>query len=109
MNIHVGNLPPELTEEELKKEFSAFGEVASVSIIRDKSSGLPRGFAFVEMPSLMEGGTAVKDLAGKVLKDKVIEVSEARPRSATSSFRHREGGSYGGRSGRFGGAGKETR
>jgi RNA recognition motif-containing protein len=109
MNIHVSNLPPDLTEEELKTEFSAFGEVTSISIIRDKASGRPKGFAFVEMPSLTEGETAVKNLAGKVLKGKVIEVSEARPPSATSSFRHREGGSYGGRSGRFGGAGKETR
>jgi RNA recognition motif-containing protein len=109
MNIHVSNLPPELTEEELKNEFSVFGEVTSVSIIRDKTSGRPRGFAFVEMPSLAEGGTAVKNLAGKMLKDKVIQVSEANPRSGTSSFRRREGGSYGGRAGKFGGAGKETR
>ena len=50
MNIYVGNLAHEVTEEELKHEFAAFGKVKSVSIIKDKDSGQPRGFGFVEMP-----------------------------------------------------------
>ncbi len=55
MNIYVGNLAPEVTEEELKQEFTAFGKVTSVSIIKDKYSSESRGFGFVEMPSMIEG------------------------------------------------------
>ncbi len=84
MNIYVGNLAPEVTEEELKQEFAAFGEVTSVSIIKDKYSGQPKGFGFVEMTSRTEGQTAINSLKGKTLKDRTIEVSEARlaPREA---------------------------
>jgi len=87
MNIYVGNLAPEVTEEELKLEFTAFGEVTSVSIIKDKYSGKPRGFGFVEMPSKTEGQAAISSLKGKVLKDRTLEASEARPRSERGTYR----------------------
>jgi len=109
VNIHVGNLPPELTEEELKQEFSAYGEVTSARIIKDKSSGQSRGFGFVEMPSRTEGESAIKNLKGKTLKNRTIEVSEARPRSERRSDRDHTGSSYGGRDSSFGGAGKNRR
>jgi RNA recognition motif-containing protein len=92
MNIHVGNLAREVTEDELKQEFAAFGEVTSVSIIKDKYSGQPRGFGFVEMPSKTEGQAAITGLKGKTLKDRTLDVSEARPRSDS-----RRSGSYGDR------------
>ena len=57
MNIYVGNLAPEVTEEEIKQEFTAFGKVTSMSIIKDKCSGQPKGFGFVEMPFGTEGQT----------------------------------------------------
>jgi RNA recognition motif-containing protein len=80
MNIYVGNLAPEVTEEELKQEFTAFGKVTSVSIIKDKYSGQSRGFGFIEMPSMTEGQDAISSLKGKMLKDRSREVGEARPR-----------------------------
>ena len=81
-----------MTEEELKQEFTAFGEVTSVGIIKDKYSGQPREFGFVEMPSKTEGQAAMTGLKGKVLKDRSLEVSEARPRSERGSYRdHRRG------------------
>ncbi len=106
MNIYVGNLAREVTEEELKQEFTAFGEVTSISIIKDKYSGQPRGFGFVEMPSRTEGQTAISGLKGKALKDRTLEVSEARPRSERGSYRDQRSGSDGGRSSSFGGGGK---
>jgi cold-inducible RNA-binding protein len=109
MNIYVGNLAPEVTEEELKQEFTAFGKVISVSIIKDKYNGQSRGFGFVEMPSMTEGQAAISGLKGKVLKDRTLEVSEARPRSERGSYRDQRSGSYHGRSGSFGSGGKQQR
>ena len=107
MNIYVGNLSRELTEEELKQEFTAFGEVTSVAIIRDKYSGQSRGFGFVEMPSKSEGEAAIAGLKGKTLKERTLDVNEARPRSDN----RRGGDSYGGgrRGGGFGGGGRPRR
>ena len=109
MNIYVGNLAPEVTEEELKQEFAAFGEVTSASIIKDKYSGQPKGFGFVEMTSRTEGQTAISSLKGKTVKDRTIEVSEARPRSERGSYRDQRTGSYHGRSSSFGGGKKLQR
>jgi len=81
MNIYVGNLSYEVTEEELKQEFMAFGEVTSVRIITDKYTGRPKGFAFVEMPTVSEGQSAINGLDGKTLGDRTLKVSAARPRS----------------------------
>ena len=104
MNIYVGNLSAEVTEDELREEFTAFGEVTSVSIIKDKYSGRSRGFAFVEMPTVSEGQAAVAGLKGKTLRDRPLNVSEARPRS------DKGGGFYGDRRGdRFGGGGRRRR
>jgi len=105
MNIYVGNLSREVTEEELRKEFMAFGEVTSVNIIKDKYSGQSRGFGFVEMPSKSEAEAAITGLKGKTLMERTLDVNEARPRSDS-----RGGGSYGGsRGGGFGGGGGRRR
>ena len=74
MKIYVGNLPFEVTEEELRQEFEAFGEVTSVDIITDKYSGRPRGFGFVEMASVSEGQAAINGLNGKILKERTLNV-----------------------------------
>ena len=108
MKIYVGNLPYDVTEEELRQEFRAFGEVESVNIITDKYSGRPKGFGFVEMPSVSEGQAAITGLNGKTLKDRALAVDTARPRSDNrggGSFGERRGGDYGGgsRGGGFGG------
>jgi len=103
MNIYVGNLSLEVTEEELREEFMPFGEVKSAAIIKDKHSGQSRGFAFVEMPLSSEGQAAIDGLTGKTLNDRTLDVSEARPRSDS-----RGGGSYGGkRGGGFRGGGRQ--
>ena len=104
MNIYVGNLSSEVTEEELRQEFEAFGAVESVNIIMDKYSGRPRGFGFVEMPSKSEGQAAITGLKGKTLKDRTLDVNEARPRSDS-----RGGGSYGDRRGGGFGGGRQRR
>jgi RNA recognition motif-containing protein len=80
MKIYMGNLSFEVTEEELRQEFSAFGNVESVTIITDRYSGRSRGFGFVEMPSVSEGQAAITGLNGKMLRDRTLTVNPARPR-----------------------------
>jgi RNA recognition motif-containing protein len=102
MNIYVGNLSREVTEADLQEAFTAFGQVTSASIIRDKFSNEPRGFGFVEMPSREEAQAAITGLMGKELKGQSLNVSEARPRTERSGGR---GGGGGGRDRRRGGGG----
>ncbi len=104
MKIYVGNLSYDVTEEELRQEFQTFGEVESVAVITDKYSGRPKGFAFVEMPTVSEAQAAISELNGKILKERTLNVNAARPRSDD-----RGKGSYGSRGhGGFGG-GKRRR
>jgi cold-inducible RNA-binding protein len=81
MNIYVGNLSFEVTEDELRQEFEAFGQVSSVKIITDKYTGQSRGFGFVEMPAVSEGQAAINGLNGKTVRDSILVVNAARPRS----------------------------
>ncbi len=87
MNMYVGNLSRDVTEEELRQEFATFGPVTSVSIIKDRYSGQSRGFAFVEMASKDDAQKAIAGLNGKKLRDRQISVAEARPRQDTGTFR----------------------
>ena len=80
MNIYVGNLSREVTEEDLRQAFEAFGQVTSAKIITDKFSGESRGFGFVEMPTKAEAQSAIDGLNGKELKGQTLNVNEARPR-----------------------------
>jgi RNA recognition motif-containing protein len=91
MNIYVGNLPKEATEEDLRQAFEAFGQVRSVKIIKDMYTGDSRGFGFVEIPSSREAQSAIFGLDGKNLKGRTLKVNEARPRSDDSR------GGFGGR------------
>jgi len=92
MNIYVGNLSREITEDDLREAFEAFGQVASATIIKDKFSGESRGFGFVEMPAKAEAQSAIKDLNGKELKGQELNVSEARPRPEGRRGGERRGG-----------------
>ena len=94
MKIYVGNLSYEVTEEDLRQEFGAFGEVTSANIITDKYSGRSKGFGFVEMASKSEAEAAISGLNGKTIKERTVVVNEARPRTDS-----RGGGSYGDRGG----------
>jgi RNA recognition motif-containing protein len=100
MNIYVGNLSSDVTEEELREQFTAFGGVTSASIIKDKYSGQSRGFGFVEMPAKAEAEAAIAGLKGKTLKDRTLDVNEARPRSDSRGGGGGGGGGFGGGRGR---------
>lgn len=80
MNIYVGNLSHDTTEEELREAFSAFGEVASARIITDRETGRNKGFGFVEMPVDSQAREAIEGLNGKELQGRQLNVNEARPR-----------------------------
>ena len=81
MNIYVGNLAREATDEDLKQAFEAFGQVTTVSIIKDKFSGESRGFAFIEMPNKEQAQAAIAGMNGKEIKGRTLTVNEARPRT----------------------------
>jgi len=80
MNIYVGNVAHESSEDDLRQAFEAFGQVTSVTIIRDKFTGASRGFGFVEMPGNSEAQAAITGLNGTALQGRTLNVSEARPR-----------------------------
>jgi RNA recognition motif-containing protein len=104
MKIYVGNLSYEVTEEDLRLALEPFGQVESVTIIKDKQSGQSKGFGFVEMASKAEGQSAIEGLNGKELKGRTLNVNEARPRAESSGGRGRQGG---GRGGQGGGRGRQ--
>jgi len=97
-NIYVGNLSFQTDEETLRQAFAAFGQVDNVNIVRDRDSGQPRGFAFVEMANDSEAETAMQQLNGSNLDGRNLTVNEARPKT------DRGGGGGGGGRG-FGGGG----
>lgn len=80
MNIYVGNLPYNITEDQLKSHFDEHGEVAKVTIITDKFSGRSKGFGFVEMPVDSEAEKAIQSLDGSDVEGRNIRVNQARPR-----------------------------
>ncbi|MBN1548947.1 MAG: RNA-binding protein [Syntrophaceae bacterium] len=95
MNIYVGNLSYKITEEDLLQAFSAFGQVASASVIKDKFSGQSKGFGFIEMPVTEEAKAAIEGMNGKMMGDRALNVNEARPREDNRQNRGR--GRSGGR------------
>lgn len=99
MNIYIGNLAAQVTDQELENLFKSYGAIKSVKIIRDMFSGESKGFGFVEMKEKSAGETAIKELNAKELGGKKIVVNEARPKTD-----NRRGGGRGGfRGGNSGG------
>ena len=92
IKLYVGNLPHQMTEEELNTLFSEAGYVSSTKIITDRQTGQPRGFAFVEMETKLEGQKAISMLNGKTVEGRPLAVNEARPQQK---------GSFGGGGGRY--------
>ncbi len=80
MNIYVGNLPFAASEDEVRDLFATYGEVTSVAMIKDKLTGKPRGFGFVEMANDGDAAKAISALNGKDFKGRGLVVNEARPR-----------------------------
>ena len=81
MNIYVGNMSFDATEDEVRALFTEFGEVTSVNIIADRDSGRPKGFGFVEMAQAEQAQNAMKALNGKEFKGRALNVNEARPKT----------------------------
>ncbi len=99
-NIFVGNLSYQTTENELEAAFAAYGAVERVSIVRDRDSGQPRGFAFVEMANSSDAANAIKALNGREINGRTLNVNEARPREERGArpagrSSNRSGGGYG--------------
>ena len=103
MNIYVGNLSYEVTEEELKEAFAVFGKVDTVKVIKDNYTGRSKGFGFVEMSAKAEAQSAIEGLNGKDLKGKSLNVNEARPRAEGQRGGARPGGPRPGGGSRGGG------
>jgi RNA recognition motif-containing protein len=96
--IFVGNLSYQTTQEELDAAFSQYGGVERVSIVTDRDTGQPRGFAFVEMTEERDAETAISQLNGAELNGRAMNVSQARPKPAGGSgFGGGRGGSGRGR------------
>ena len=96
MNIYVGNLSFNLTEDDLRTAFGAFGTVEKAAIITDKMSGQSRGFGFVEMPNREEALKAIGAVNGVDLKGRALKVNEAKPQTDRPS-----GGGFGGGRNRY--------
>ena len=79
MNIYVGNLNYNLSEDELEKVFSSYGEVASVKIIRDKYTDQSKGFGFIDMANDADAQKAIDELNGTEVKGRELRVNQARP------------------------------
>jgi RNA recognition motif-containing protein len=87
VNIYVGNLSFDTSEDDLRDAFANFGEVTSAAIITDKYSGKSRGFGFVEMANNAEANAAIAGLNGTELDGRTLNVNEARPRTEGSGNR----------------------
>jgi cold-inducible RNA-binding protein len=100
-NIYVGNLDFNITEDELRQAFAAYGRVDNVTILKDRDTGQPRGFGFVEMANDEEAEKAINGLNGTQLGSRMLNVNEARPKvnKAGGGFGGGRGGNRGGRGG----------
>ena len=96
MNLFVGNLSWDCTQQDVEAAFAGFGQVSSVKIITDRETGKPRGFAFVDMPNDTEAQNAIKNLHGREFKGRNLNVNEARPRENSRPSSGRGGGGGGG-------------
>jgi RNA recognition motif-containing protein len=101
MNIYVGNLSYNTTEDHLRQAFEPFGTVVNVNIIKDRASGESRGFGFVEMSTQEEAESAIDQMNGQELDGRTLKVNEARPRQSNN-----RGGGGGGRGRRQSGGGR---
>ncbi len=88
MNIYVGNLSSEVTEDELKREFAAFGHVNSINLVNNTRGGRASVYGYIEMPSVSEGESAINSLSGKMIRGRAINVIKALPLSPKRSKKH---------------------
>jgi RNA recognition motif-containing protein len=81
MNLYVGNLPYDVTDDALRAAFETYGEVSSVNVIMDRETGRSKGFAFVEISDNSVADAAIKGLNGSTMSSREIKVNEAKPRN----------------------------
>lgn len=81
MNIYIGNMSFETTEEQVRHAFEGFGAVSTVRLITDRETGRPKGFGFVEMLALSEANAAIGGMNGRELNGRALSVNEAKPRN----------------------------
>lgn len=106
--MYVGNLPYDVTDQQLRDHFSPHGAVTELTIVMDRETGRPRGFAFVSMDESSSMEAAIRELDGKELNGRSLKVNEARPRE-DRSFGGGGGGGFGGGGGKGGGSRKGNR
>ena len=92
MNLYLCNLSRDVTEADLRELFQPFGKIDSLSVIKDKFSGVSKGFGFIEMPVKEEAEAAIKALHRQPFKGQSMDITEARPRQD----RHRGQAGHGG-------------
>ena len=85
MNIYIGNMSSDTTEDQLRQAFEGYGEVSTLKIITDRDSGRPRGFGFVEMSAGDEAIAAISGLNEQELNGRALNVNEAKPRAQTGN------------------------
>lgn len=102
-NIYVGNLSFNTTEDELRAAFEGYGRIERVTVVRDRDTGQPRGFGFVEMTDDGEAERAIAATNGTMLGGRTINVNEARPKAAGGGGGRGGFGGGGGRGGGYGG------
>jgi RNA recognition motif-containing protein len=103
MDIYVGNLPYEVTDDELRGHFEQFGQVASARVVMDKITGRAKGFGFVEMADRNEALKAIESTNGKDFKGRPLRVNESQPKPRSDGPRGGHGGGHGGHGGGYGG------
>ena len=84
MNIYVGNISRESSEDTIRKAFEQYGRVDSVSLIKDKYTNILKGFGFVEMPNKDEAENAIQNLNGKMVDGRALTVNQAKPKTEFS-------------------------
>ncbi len=104
-NIYVGNLDFNVSEDELRQAFAAYGQVENVTVLKDRDTGQPRGFGFVEMANDEEAEKAISAMNGYQLGSRALNVNEARPKTGGGGGGFSRGGGGGGGFGRGGGGG----
>ena len=92
MNIFVGNLDYRTTEDELQAAFAQYGRVDRLNIVKDRDTGQPRGFAFIEMPDSREAKTAIERLNGFEMNGRALKVNEAHSKTEGGGGDHKGGG-----------------
>jgi RNA recognition motif-containing protein len=92
MNLYVGNLNPETTEDSLRKIFSEFGEIVSVKIIREPETGVSKGFGFVEMADKFHSFDAIDNIDMTYFEGQVISVREAKGKTGGGGNQRGGGG-----------------